>query len=175
MIHAHAVEDAFREPAQHERVRVVEDALVLDPQTDERVDVEEAAVVQFALRRPPERQPVVLALQQFVQRARIAVDLAQDGVDRLGDVGVAGAEVSHLLAQHLFVVMPAQHALRVGRGGWWQLPECTGEKGQLVGGAAPGRERQQIVQRTRCHGQHVVEVVNAERAADARDLHLSVL
>ena len=45
-----------------------ERAGVLDPQTCERIDVEEAAVVDVAGGEPPMAEPVVLAFQEVVQR-----------------------------------------------------------------------------------------------------------
>ena len=46
----------------------VERAGILDAQAGKRVDVEEAAIIDVARRQPPVAEPVVLALEQAMQR-----------------------------------------------------------------------------------------------------------
>ena len=92
MVDAHAVEHALAEPAQDQRVRVGEDPLVLHAQADQGVDVEEAPIAEIAAGRAPERQPIVLALEQRVKRVGIGVELADHGIDGLGDLRLARPE-----------------------------------------------------------------------------------
>ena len=58
-------------PAEHGGVRGLEDLGVLDPHGRERGDVEEAAVVQLAVRAAPVREPVVLPLVHLLRCAAL--------------------------------------------------------------------------------------------------------
>src|SRR6266702_3709405 len=44
---------------------------ILDPQSRQCIDVEEASVIDVAGRQPPMAEPVVLAFEQMVQRQRL--------------------------------------------------------------------------------------------------------
>ena len=64
MIDAEARDQALRHQAEGQAVHAVEHLRVLDPQGDEIVDGEEAAVVDLLHAHAPEGQPVILLGQQ---------------------------------------------------------------------------------------------------------------
>ena len=68
MVDAQPVDLALGDERDEQGVALREDLGVLDPDRDERVDVEEPAVVQLLVADPPVRQPVVLGVQQVGQR-----------------------------------------------------------------------------------------------------------
>ena len=72
---------------EDEAVGVGEHRLVLHPQPDQRLDVEEPAVGELLGRRAPVGQPVVLPAQQGVEGVGVAVERVDLGVDRLGHLG----------------------------------------------------------------------------------------
>ena len=67
MIHPHAVDQTFSIETEQRRVRCLEHRIVLDPERDKAVDVEEAPPVDLVAGRAPPGKPIVLALQQSVQ------------------------------------------------------------------------------------------------------------
>ena len=81
VVDAQPVDQAADDQGDDHAVGVLEDLLVLDPQADEGLDVEEPAVVELLARRPPQRQPVILALQQGVEDVVVGVDRVHLGVD----------------------------------------------------------------------------------------------
>ena len=91
MIDADRVDLAVANQLPEEPMGRVEHLLVLDAQSRERVDVEEAPVVDLVRRRPPVRQAVGLRLEQLVQpveaggASRRAVEPADRGVDAVPD------------------------------------------------------------------------------------------
>ena len=58
------VDDPLGDPPQDQLVRVGEDLGVLDPQADQRVDIEEAPVAELALGRAPVGDAVVLLFER---------------------------------------------------------------------------------------------------------------
>ncbi len=176
MIDAQAVDEAPAHPVEHPRVGVGKHPLVLDTQPDQRVDVEEAAVVDLAAGQPPPGQAVVLARQQPVEPVGIAVDLGHLAVDRRGDLGALAGQARQQAGQHLLVAMPASEAgdcVAVVRGGLGQGSQGAGEEGQL-GRAAAGRDRpQRLVERARRHRHAVLAVAHLEAAAVAAEAQLA--
>ena len=73
------VDDAISDELQHRSMRRVEHRLALDAQADEIGDVEESPVVEVALRRAPEREHVVLTLQQGEQSCAAVLGAAPSG------------------------------------------------------------------------------------------------
>ena len=71
VIEPQPLQPVFRDQALHQPVNGVERAGVLDPQSGQRIDVEEAPVVDFAGGEPPLPELVVLTLQQMMQRQRL--------------------------------------------------------------------------------------------------------
>ena len=70
-----------------------EGAGILDPQSRQRIDVEKAPVVDVAGSEPPMPEPVMLALQQVMQRERLrrAVGSGPKGVEPArDDLGASG-------------------------------------------------------------------------------------
>jgi len=63
MIHAYAIQHAGVGPRDNASMAVREHPLVLDPQADERVDIEESPIGQILLGHPPVGQAVVLPVQ----------------------------------------------------------------------------------------------------------------
>jgi len=85
----------------------LEGAGVLDPQPRQRIDVEEAPVIDVAGGEPPVAEPVVLALQQMVQRQRlrrpvrcgaIGGEAARDDLGATGNVPQFCLEAGRFLA-----------------------------------------------------------------------------
>ena len=72
MVDAKPLDFVFGDQPAHERVHLLERLAVLDAKPGERIDVEEAAIVDFAAGKPPMREAIVLALQQVMQRKRCA-------------------------------------------------------------------------------------------------------
>jgi len=116
MIDSHTVERAVGEPPEDELVRVPEDVLVLDPQAHEVVDVEEAPIAEVARGGAPAHETEVLALEQRVERVCAGVHVGHDGVDRLGDAWLLGAEARERLVEHGLVPMAPLDARAIGRG-----------------------------------------------------------
>ena len=77
VVNAHPVEHALSEPSQDQRVRVGEDLFVLHAQGDQGVNVEEPPIAEIASCGAPERQAIVLALEQRVQGIGIGVELGR--------------------------------------------------------------------------------------------------
>ena len=65
-----AVEHPLADPLEDQAVAVLEDPLVLHPQADQRVDVEEPAIVQLLDGGLPEGQPVILPFEEGVDLGR---------------------------------------------------------------------------------------------------------
>ena len=94
MIEPQALQPAFRDQPFDQAMDGVEGACVLDSQSGQRIDVEEAPVVDVAGSKPPMPEPVVLALQQMMQRqglcgairsCPIGVEAARDNISTPGD------------------------------------------------------------------------------------------
>ena len=67
VVDAEPVDVPCSDQFEQQRVRGVEDVVVLDADRNQPSDVEEPAVVQLGVRGAPVRQPVVLALHEFGQ------------------------------------------------------------------------------------------------------------
>ena len=117
---------------------VLEDALVLDPQADQGVDVEEAAIVELLARRPPVGQAVVLPFQQRVELGGRGVDLLDLLVDGLGDLAVVPAEPGQSMRRRTSLSRWRRITLGgVGGGREREVAERVGEERQLVA-SGPG-------------------------------------
>src|SRR5579863_2488923 len=81
MVHAHAINEAFRVEAKHRGVHRFENVTVFDAHGHKLVDIEEAPPVDLVVGASPPRQPVVLSLQKIMQpiavRHRICGKLAK--------------------------------------------------------------------------------------------------
>ena len=119
MVDAHAVDAAAFRQARHQAVRGLEHRAVLHAQAGEIGDLEEAPVVDLVGRDAPERKPVVLLLEQAVQRERVLggglqADLAFR-VEREAVVEVAHAPLARLAVAldlqllQRFAVVLAEH------------------------------------------------------------------
>ena len=98
---------------------VLEDLVVLHPQRDERVDIEEPPVSEIAIRAAPPCQSVVLHVEQRVQCVRVGVHIGDDLIDGRGHEGIVFEQAPQLFAQHRLVTMASSHAgasVAVGRG-----------------------------------------------------------
>jgi hypothetical protein len=76
----------LHEPEGH-RVRIDQDLRAFGTQCNERVDVEEPAIVELVVRRLPPREPVVLTVEDGVHAIAVSVDLRE----HLVDIGAAAA------------------------------------------------------------------------------------
>ena len=83
MIDPNSIEDTFAKPLKNAAMCRFEDVRPFNPETDERVHVEESAIAQFLVGRAPIRQSVVLKIQQFIESIVIRIQLANCLVDRL--------------------------------------------------------------------------------------------
>ena len=165
MVDPQAVEHAVAEPLQNEGVGVGEDAILLGAQAHQRVDVEEAAIAEVAAGRPPERQPVVLPLEQGVQRVGAGVDLVDHAGDRGRDVGLLAQEPVEELAQHFLVAMALLHAEPVRGRRERQAAERVGDEGQRVRARAHGRGAERLVERRRRQRKRVLVIGHREHRA----------
>jgi len=68
MIEPQSLQLVFLDQLSHQAVDGLESAGIFDAQSSKRVDVKKSPVVDIARRQSPVGQPVVLALQQVVQR-----------------------------------------------------------------------------------------------------------
>ena len=68
VVEPQALQPAFRDQLLDQAMNGVERAGVLDPQSGERIDVEEAPVVDVAGGEPPVAELVMLAFEQMMQR-----------------------------------------------------------------------------------------------------------
>ena len=97
----------------------VERAGILDPQSGERIDVEEAPIVDVAGGEPPVAELVVLAFEQMMQRQRLrgAIRSCPIGVEPArDDFGAAGDAFELRLEGGRFLAI-----------GMTQSPEARGE------------------------------------------------
>ena len=107
VVDAEAVDDPLVDPVEDEPVAVLEDLLILHPEADQGVDVEEPAVIQLLDGRLPVRQAIVLPFEQRIDLGRRGVDLGHGVVDRSGNVGLLLAEPGEQDRQDLLVAVPA--------------------------------------------------------------------
>ncbi len=164
VVESDALHAAFPDHATEQAVCGVEERAVLHANAGELVDVEEAPVVDLVGADPPEGQPVVLALEQRVQRPE-ALRIAGGAVEcsgrvghepgRLGMAGTERAEIG-LERRHLAVRFLAPPGRPVGatkitcdplEGGLG--PVGTGPPGSEAapdhGGVRAGAQRQPVV------------------------------
>src|ERR1700682_2578922 len=71
MVETQALELSLRDQCFDEAMDGVERAGILDPQSSQRVDVEEATVIDIAGSQPPVAELVMLAFEQGMQRLRL--------------------------------------------------------------------------------------------------------
>ena len=118
MIDAHALHAALFRQARDQRMRRLEHLLVLDAHAGEVGDLEEAPVIDLVGGDAPEREPIVLSLEEVMQQERIAVELldvqvfARLRIERKAMIEVAHASVAlelDLALLERFAVMPAEH------------------------------------------------------------------
>ena len=124
-------------PFEHAAVGVLKDLLVLHPQSDERVDVEETPVAQVAVRAAPPGQAIVLQIQQRVQRVGICVHVGDGLVDRGRDERIVLEQATEVLAKDGLVAMPPAHAGAIGRRWPRKLAERIGQKGECIRAGLP--------------------------------------
>ena len=84
MVHAQTVEPAAFNPFTNERMNVIKNLLVLDANGGERADGEKTAVIQFQIAVAPGCQPIILLLNQFVERGAIGIQLFDRNIFRNG-------------------------------------------------------------------------------------------
>ncbi|SRR6266550_3740300 len=85
VVEAQSMQAAFGDEAADERMNRVEGAAVFDAQPGQRVDVEEAPIVDLAAGKPPMPEAIVLALEQVME--------GEDGV-RSPAAGAIGAQAT---------------------------------------------------------------------------------
>ena len=171
MVDPQSVDDAFAYPAQYEPVAVGEYSVFLDTNTHELVYVEKAAVLALLGRGAPERQPVVLALQERVEGVGAGADGFNLAVEGGGHLRVFGAQDGQAGAEDLLVPVALADAGPVRCPRRWE-PAQRGADALDLGpdrrlGAArqvPGRSRDQLVQAPGGDG-HLLVVVAQDEAA----------
>ncbi len=146
MIDPESQDTPLGNPPHHQLVSRVEHALVLDPETDERVDIEEAAVAKIARGHSPIGDAIVLLLEKFVQSIRIGVQLRDDFVNRARRHRVLVQQLGEHVCQQLLVAMPSRDAREIGRGRRWQCVESVREKRQRIASAFLRRRRENLPQ-----------------------------
>ena len=137
--------DTLAHPFEHTAVRVLEDLLVLHPQSDERVDIEEAPVAQVAVRAAPPCEAIVLQIEQRVQRVGISVHVGDGLIDGGRGKRVVVQKTTELLAEHGLVAMSSADAGTIGCGRPGELAEGVGEKRERIRARLPcGTTEQQV-------------------------------
>ena len=91
VVEAQPMQTAFGDEAADERMNRLEGTAVFDGQPGQRVDVEEAPIIDLAPGKPPMRKTIVLTLKQIME--------SDDGV-RSPAAGAIGAQAAfdHVLA-----------------------------------------------------------------------------
>src|SRR5262249_43321352 len=106
MIEPQALQLALGDQRPDQPMRGLEGAGVLDAQTGQRVDVEEAAIIDVARSQPPVAKPVMLAFEQMMQRQRLCAAIGarviggkttRDDVIGAGDTFHFGLEARRFL------------------------------------------------------------------------------
>ena len=179
MIDADRVHLAAGEQGLQELVGVREDRGILDPQPGQRVDVEEAPVVDLVEGRAPVGETIRLHLQQHVQLvealglAGLAVEDRDHRFDRLADDGRLGDQAPQPSARHFLLALPYGHAVRIRVGVRRQVLELRDDAQVLLQLRAVGAERLgqpvdglavDARRLARVDGQIVLEVAQSERA-----------
>src|SRR4029077_14003447 len=80
MIDPEARQTPLCNPSHYQLMSRIEHPLVLDPETDQRVDIKEAPVTEIARGHSPIRDAIILLLEQFMQTVGIGVQLRHDFV-----------------------------------------------------------------------------------------------
>ena len=96
MVEPQPLQPVVRDQAFDQPVNGVERSGILDPQSGQRIDVEESPVVDLAGGEPPLPGLVVLTLQQMMQRQRLGRPV------RSGAVGVQPARNNFLASCNAF-------------------------------------------------------------------------
>ena len=112
-------------------MRLGEHVLLFGPQADQLVDVEEAPISEVTGGSAPQRQAVVLCLEQRVEPVDIGVHRGDRRVERAADARFRG-QLREAAGKNLGIALPAGDELRVRRRGGRQLGEGGADKGQLV-------------------------------------------
>ncbi len=96
MIHPHSVDQPFAIQVEEEAVGQREHGRILYPHTRQLVDREKAPPVQPVVRTPPVYQPVMLAIQQSMERhsplRRRGIVTGEGEVARLSHCRIIGAD-----------------------------------------------------------------------------------
>src|ERR1700704_2447543 len=81
MIHAQAVDLAVAHELIRQSMGVVEDGWAFGTQRNQRVDVEEPAVVELLRRRLPTGEAMMLAVENRVESIDVVIDLVEHELD----------------------------------------------------------------------------------------------
>src|SRR6202043_3586179 len=103
-----ALQFAFRDQLPDQAVDGLESAGILDPQSGQSIDVEKAPVVDVAGSQSPMPEPVVLALEQMMQRQdlRRAIRSGPIGVEPArDDLGASGEASQFRLERGRFIAI----------------------------------------------------------------------
>ncbi len=105
MVHAQTRHEPVPDQRQHQAVVLPEDLLVLDADSDQRRDVEEAPVAEVALGGAPPGEAVVLPADQQVETVHVRIDLADHSVNHFTNSGFLFHQPLQKALEHLLVSM----------------------------------------------------------------------
>src|SRR4029077_10993768 len=134
----------------------VEHPFVLDPETDQRIDIEEAPITKIARGHPPVRDAIVLLLEKLVQPIGIGIQLRYDLVNGTCGNCVIVQQLRQHFSEQLLVPMPPRNTPEISRGWRWQFVEAIGEKRQCIAAANHRGWREYLLQRARRDRKHSV-------------------
>ncbi len=132
VVHPEPVHHPLSDPAQHPLVGVVEHVRVLHAQPHQAADVEEAPVSQLPGAGAPERQAVVLALEQGAQGVGSSVHGGDPGIHGADHLRVRVTQLRQPSSQDLLVAVAFPHTFAIGCGGWRETSEGCGHGLQPV-------------------------------------------
>ena len=120
---------------------VPEDPIVLHPEADEGIDVEEPAIVQFLDRRLPEGEAVILPLQEGIDGGGVGVDFGENRIDGHADLGLLARRAAPARRGGLPCRGGGGSRFGVDEGRDRQVAERVAQERQFVGVRPAGRPR----------------------------------
>src|SRR5258708_22897698 len=106
MIDSQSLDAPHGHPAYLHPMSRLENSFVLDSETDQRIDIEEAAVTEITRGHTPICDAIVLLLEKFVEKIGVGVQLLKDLVNRASGRSVFAQQLQQHFGQQLFVAMP---------------------------------------------------------------------
>src|SRR6185312_11326088 len=147
MIDTKTVDLSTLQPFEYEPVGIGKYTVPARANANQGIDIEKAAVDQFALRCAPSREPVILAAENSIQRLDIVIGFFEDGRDLPGYLRALIAEPRNLLPNCFLVTVTRQTAVPGGFAGLLQTHQRVRKKAEMRRTRPIGCLRQQPSQR----------------------------